>query len=117
MPGWPIWLGWMGLLGSRHSEGFSSEGLAHSRRLCKLGFLGCEGARCDDEAMREIAAMPHLRMLMGQGVVASDAGWEALSRSESIEYIWGCESPNLTGLGFSKLAAMPGFAMWGDAKS
>jgi len=77
------------------------------RRLPRLGFFGCEGARCDDEAMREIAAMPQMRMLMSQGAVASDAGWEALSQSPSIEYIWGRECPNLTGLGFSKLAAMP----------
>jgi hypothetical protein len=90
-----------------HSAGFSSAGLAHLRRLPKLGFLGCEGARCDDGALREIAAMPQLRMLMGQGAVASDIGWEALSQSESIEYIWGRECPNLTGRGFSKLAGMP----------
>ncbi len=90
-----------------HSEGFSSAGLAHLRGLPRLGFLGCEGARCDDEAMREIAAMPQLRMLMGQRAVASDVGWEALSQSESIEYIWGRECPNLTGRGFSKLAEMP----------
>ncbi len=90
-----------------HSAAFSSAGMANLRRLPRLGFLGCQGAHCDDEAMREIAAMPQLRMLMGQGAVASDVGWEALSDSESIEYIWGRECPNLTGLGFSKLAAMP----------
>jgi hypothetical protein len=90
-----------------HSEAFSSAGLAHLRRLPRLGFLGCEGARCDDKAMREIAAVPGLRMLMGQGAVASDRGWEALSESESIEYIWGRACPNLTGRGFAKLAAMP----------
>ena len=90
-----------------HSPMFTAAGLAHLRRLPSLGLLGCEGAHCDDEAMRQIAAIPKLRMLMGQGAVATDDGWEALASSRSIEYIWGRECPNLTGRGFAKLAAMP----------
>jgi hypothetical protein len=39
--------------------------------------------------------------------VAGDDGWSALSRSQTIEYIWGRECPNLTGRGFAALAAMP----------
>jgi hypothetical protein len=46
-------------------------------------------------------------MLMGQGAVASDDGFTALSRSQTIEYIWGRECPNLGGRGFTALAAMP----------
>jgi hypothetical protein len=46
-------------------------------------------------------------MLMAQGTVATDAGFEALGRSRTIEYIWGRECPNLTGRGFAALAAMP----------
>jgi hypothetical protein len=46
-------------------------------------------------------------MLMGQGTVASDAGFEALSRSQTIEYIWGRECPNLTGRGFVAMSRMP----------
>jgi hypothetical protein len=46
-------------------------------------------------------------MLMGQGAVAGDAGFAALSRSKTIEYIWGRECPNLTGRGFAAMAAMP----------
>jgi len=57
--------------------------------------------------MRHIAHFPRLRMLMGQGAVASDTGFEALSRSQTVEYIWGRECPNLTGRGFSALASMP----------
>jgi hypothetical protein len=44
---------------------------------------------------------------MGQGSVASDDGFTALSRSRTIEYIWGRECPNLGGRGFTALAAMP----------
>ena len=46
-------------------------------------------------------------MLMAQGTVASDAGFASLSRSQTIEYIWGRECPNLTGRGFVALSAMP----------
>src|SRR5207244_10131931 len=77
------------------------------RHLPKLTFLGCQDQHCDDEAMRHIAAIPDLRMLMGQGAVATDAGFTALSCSPTIEYIWGRECPNLTGPGFASLAAMP----------
>lgn len=57
--------------------------------------------------MRRIAAIPNLRMLMAQGTVATDDGFAALSQSRTIEYIWGRECPNLTGRGFTALAAMP----------
>ena len=90
-----------------HSPAFTAAGLGPLKDLANLGFLGCEGERCNDEAMRHIAAMPKLRMLMGQGTVATDEGWKALSASKSIEYIWGRECPNLTGRGFAALADMP----------
>jgi F-box/leucine-rich repeat protein 14 len=91
----------------RHSPAFTSAGLAALRTLPKLGFLGCPDQHCDDAAMREIAAMPQLRMLMGQGAVATDEGWEELCGSQSIEYIWGRDCPNLTGRGFAALSRMP----------
>ena len=90
-----------------HTPAFTSEGLAPLKLLPNLGFLGCQDNHCDDKAMRHIAAFPRLRMLMGQGAVASDAGFEALSRSQTIEYFWGRECPNLTGRGFTALAAIP----------
>lgn len=90
-----------------HSPAFTGAGLAVLAGLANLMFLGCQGDRCDDTAMRSIAALPRLRMLMGQGTVASDDGFAALSRSQTIEYIWGRECPNLHGRGFVALAAMP----------
>jgi hypothetical protein len=90
-----------------HSRSFSPEGLAVLAALPNLGFLGCEGERCTDRAMRHIAAIPRLRMLQAQGTVASDAGFAALSRSATLEYLWGRECPNLTGRGFEALVAMP----------
>lgn len=90
-----------------HCPAFTSAGLAPLRELPNLGWLGCEGAHCDDEAMTHIASMPRLRQLQGQGAVAGEAGFAALSRSPTIEYFWGRECPNLNGRGFAWLAAMP----------
>jgi ankyrin repeat protein len=90
----------------RHSSAFTGAGLAPLKDLPNVGFVGCEGERCNDEAMRHIAAVPRLRMLMAQGTVASDKGFMSLSRSRTLEYIWGRECPNLTGRSFAALSAM-----------
>ena len=90
-----------------HVSALTPAGLKRLADLPNLGFLGCEGTLCDDEAMRYIGVIPRLRMLMAQGTVAGDAGFEALSRSQTIEYIWGRECPNLGGRGFAAMAAMP----------
>jgi ankyrin repeat protein len=90
-----------------HASALTSEGLGGLADLANLGMLGCESALCDDRAMRYFAAMPRLLMLMAQGTVATDAGFEALSRSRTLEYIWGRENPNLTGRGFVALSRMP----------
>lgn len=91
----------------QHSRAFTSAGLSALRALPNLGFVGCGGERCDDAAMRSIAEIPKLRMLMAQGTVATDEGFEALSRSRTLEYLWGRECPNLTGRGFLALSTMP----------
>jgi hypothetical protein len=57
--------------------------------------------------MRHIAALPKLRMLMGQGTVATEDGFRSLSQSQTIEYFWGRECPNLNGPGFVALSRMP----------
>jgi hypothetical protein len=90
-----------------HTSAVTADGLKALAGLPNLGFLGCEGTICDDEAMRHIAAIPRLRMLMAQGTVASDDGFVALSRSQSLEYLWGRECPNLRGRGFAAMTAMP----------
>lgn len=99
--------GLFGLTFFWHCPAFTSAGIRPLKHLANLGFLGCQDAHCDDEAMQHIAAIPRLRMLMGQGAVASDEGWTALSQSQTIEFIWGRECPNLTGRGFAALAQMP----------
>ena len=90
-----------------HVSGLTPDGLRPLAEMPNLGALGCDGKLCNDTAMRHIAAIPRLRMLMAQGTVASDDGFAALSRSPTIEYIWGRECPNLQGRGFAALADMP----------
>ena len=90
-----------------HVSEMTPDGLGALAGLSNLGFLSCQGALCNDEAMRHIASLPRLRMLMGQGSLAGDEGWAALSRSQTIEFIWGRECLNLTSRGFAALAAMP----------
>jgi hypothetical protein len=75
--------------------------------LVDLPHLGWFAFDATDEAMPYISAMPHLRFLMCQDTVAGDEGFVALSRSQSIEYIWGRRCHNLGTRGFKALGAMP----------
>jgi hypothetical protein len=99
--------GVFGLSFFRHTSNLNGGDLQALLALPNLGFFGCPGEICDDDAMGHIAALPNLRMLMAQGTVATDAGFRRLSQSKTIEYIWGRECPNLHGAGFAALAEMP----------
>ena len=90
-----------------HTTNLRGDDLQCLDSLSKLSFLGCQGALCDDDAMRHIAALPKLRMLMGQGTIATNDGFKSLSQSKTIEYFWGRECPNLSGPGFLALSQMP----------
>lgn len=90
-----------------HASAMTSDGLKVLTELPNLSALRCDGQLCDDLAMRHIGALPRLRMLVAHGTVATDSGFEALSHSKTIEYVWGRECPNLTGRGFAALSAMP----------
>lgn len=90
-----------------HASAITPDAFAPLAQLPNLGFLGCEGTLCDDAAMRHISAIPRLRMLVAQGTVATDDGFTALSRSRTLEYLWGRECPNLTGRGFAALSRLP----------
>jgi hypothetical protein len=90
-----------------HSKSFTAAGLKTLRNLPRLEVFGIDGDMCGDDAMRQIAALPRLRQLQAQGAVAGDAGWEALSRSQTLEYIWGRDCPNFGSRGFTALANLP----------
>ncbi len=93
-----------------HASAMTSDGLKVLTELPNLSAVRCDGQLCDDIAMRHLGALRGLRMLVAQGTIASDDGFEALSQSRTIEYIWGRECPNLTGRGFVALSTMPALA-------
>jgi hypothetical protein len=90
-----------------NSNAYTPAGLKTLWSLPRLEVFGIDGDMCVDEAMRQIAAIPRLRQLQAQGAVAGDTGWEALSRSQTLEYIWGRECPNFRSRGFMALANLP----------
>jgi hypothetical protein len=75
--------------------------------LISLGHLAALAVDAKDDWMPFIAQMPHLRAFGAQDTTASDEGFAALSRSRTIEYIWGRRCHNLRKRGFMALAAMP----------
>jgi hypothetical protein len=75
--------------------------------LISLARLGALSVDAKDDWMPCIAAMPHLRALSAQDTSAGDEGFASLSRSQSIEYIWGRRCHNLRTRGFMALASMP----------
>ena len=90
-----------------HVTGITSEGFAHLVHLPNLGSLGADGKLSNDAAMRHIAAMPRLRRLRIQESAATDGGFEALARSQSVTHVWGRECPNFGSRGFIALSRMP----------
>jgi hypothetical protein len=90
-----------------HVSAITSEGFGCLAALPNLLSLGADGALSDDAAMRHFAAIPRLRRLRAQGTVASDDGFESLSRSRTLQFLWGRECPNLGSRGFVALSGMP----------
>lgn len=90
-----------------HVTGVTADGFAHLVELPNLRSLGADGKLSSDAAMVYIAAMPRLQRVRIQETVATDAGFEALSKSQSITHIWGRECPHLGSRGFAALSKMP----------
>ena len=82
----------------------TGAGLAPLAHLPHLEVLAFDAK---DESMAAIAALPHLRFLLCQDTSAGDDGFVALSRSRTIEHIWGRRCYNLRRRGFAALADMP----------
>jgi hypothetical protein len=75
--------------------------------LLSLPNLGWLAVDAKDDWMPYIAEMPRLRFLGVQDTPAGDDGFVALSRSRSLEYLWGRRCHNLRNRGFAALARMP----------
>lgn len=82
----------------------TGRGLEPLAALPHLEWLGFDAT---DESMPHVAALPHLRFLMCQDTKATDKGFTALSRCETLEYLWGRRCHNLTSRGFRALSTMP----------
>jgi hypothetical protein len=90
-----------------HVTGITSEGFAHLAGLPHLESLGADGKLSDNGAMRHIATLPQLRRLRAQETVATDEGFEALGRSNTLEFLWGRHCEGLGSRGFVALSKMP----------
>jgi hypothetical protein len=90
-----------------HVTHITADGFVHLTGLSNLLSLGADGTLSDDVALAHIAAIPRLRKLRIQEAVATDAGFQALGRSRTIEGIWGRECPNFGSRGFQALSRMP----------
>lgn len=77
------------------------------RPLASLPNLRWLGFDATDETMGAIGDLPRLHMLMCQDTQAGDRGFQALSRSRTLQYLWGRRCHNLTGAGFKAMAKMP----------
>jgi hypothetical protein len=85
----------------------TTDGFSHLVDMPNLRALGCDGKLSDDTALRHIGAMPGLRRLRIQESTATEAGFEALAKSRTIEGIWGRVCPGFGARGFLAFAGMP----------
>jgi hypothetical protein len=90
-----------------HCTRVTSAGFAHLVNLPNLGALGADGALSDDTSLAHMGRMPQLRKLRAQEATATDAGFEALSRSRTLEGLWGRECPRFGSRGFLALSKVP----------
>jgi len=90
-----------------HVDHITTDGFAHLVHLPNLLALGCDGKLSDDAAMGHIAAMPRLERLRIQESVATDDGFVALARSQTIQGIWGRVCQSFGSRGFVAFSKMP----------
>jgi hypothetical protein len=90
-----------------HVDHVTTDGFAHVVHLPNLLALGCDGELSDDVAMGHIAAMPRLKRLRIQESVATDDGFVALAKSQTIEGIWGRVCQDFGSRGFVAFSKMP----------
>jgi hypothetical protein len=86
------------------SIAFTPAGVRHLTSLPHLGWLSIDAK---EDLMSVIANMPALRFLGIQDTTAGDEGFAALSRSQTIENIWGRRCHNFRSRGFVALSRMP----------
>jgi hypothetical protein len=96
-----------------HVTRVTAAGFVHLAALPNLVSLGADGELSNDEAMGHIAAIPRLKRLRAQGATATDAGFEALCRSRTLENLWGRECEHFGTRGFLALSTLPALRGFG----
>ena len=96
-----------------HVSAITSAAFATIATLPHLVALGADGRLSDDAAMAHFGNMPSLRRLRIQEAVATDAGFEALAASQTLEHLWGRECPNFGSRGFLALSRIPALSNLG----
>jgi len=90
-----------------HVDRITTDAYSHLILLPNLMSLSCDGRLSDDVALSHIAAMPRLKRLQIQESVATDDGFVALAKSQTIEGIWGRVCANFGSRGFIAFSKMP----------
>ena len=90
-----------------HVTNLDSDGFTHLARMSNLMMLGADGKLSDDRALAHVAAIPRLRHLRAQEAAATDAGFQALARSRTLEGFWGRECAGFGTRAFRAFATLP----------
>ena len=103
-----------------HVTGITTDAFAGLRHLPNLAALGADGKLSDDTAMAHFAAIPKLQRLRAQETIATDRGFEALARSQTLEGLWTRrQASTLTDRAYLALSTMPSLKQlgvsWKDA--
>lgn len=88
-----------------HAKAITPAALLPLTQLPNLGFLSCEGALCDDTAMRHIAAM--LKTYYAGKTRITDRSLEILAEMSSLEKLMFWETEGLTDEGVRLLKRLP----------
>lgn len=105
--------GLAGLAGVNHLDLFwhvtslTSDGFAHLAQMPNLMMLGADGKLSDDRALAHMAEIPRLRQLRAQEAAATEAGFEALARSRTLEGFWGRECAGFGTRAFRAFSRLP----------
>ncbi len=96
-----------------HVTSITTDAFVHFAGLPNLSVLGCDGHLSDNTAMRHFAAIPRLRRLRAQESAADDDGFVELSRSKTLEGLWGRECAHFGSRGFIALSKIPALRSMG----
>ena len=86
------------------SSRITPRGIGGLSQLPHLTCMAWPGSQSDDNVMAGIARLPHLRYLSTQTSIASDAGFERLAESKSLEHLFAPGCANITGKALDALS-------------